>query len=55
MDSGLGRPDKATAPVCAHLIYGIAPGGELTVHRPDILVLHRSPHRKVQSLRLRKL
>ncbi|MGW1796898.1 hypothetical protein ACWCQN_13020 [Streptomyces sp. NPDC001984] len=50
-----GRPDKATAPVCAHLIYGIVLGVKLTARCPDILVLHRSPDRKVQSLRLRKL
>ncbi|MFF3468227.1 hypothetical protein [Streptomyces sp. NPDC002619] len=30
-----GRPDKATAPVCAHLIYGIVLGVKLTARCPE--------------------
>lgn len=39
--------------MCAHLIYGIVLGGKRIAHCPDILVLYRTPDRKVQSLRLR--
>jgi type I pantothenate kinase len=38
MDVKSGR-EAVTAPVYSHLVYDIVPGGEVTVQRPDILIV----------------
>jgi len=38
MDVKSGK-EEVTAPVYSHLVYDIVPGGEVTIHQPDIIII----------------